>query len=553
MENHEVVIVGAGPVGLIAAMDLAYRGVSAVVLEARSDEEPMHSRCNTTSARTMEFLRRLGCSGEYRKTGLPADYPTDVLYMTRINGVEITRYKLPSSGSRFEEDRFSHDAGWRSAERPHRSSQMFLERVLRDHAVNVMGVDLRYFHQVTDVVQSDGRVALDFTDTRSGEAGRIAAKYVMACDGGRSTLRRQLGIRMEGGATGLGRTQSIFFRSADVMKNFSVQPGWMNWVINKDCFGNIIPIDGKDLWLTHCMIPEGAEGVTEEEYDRQIRQTMGCDIDYEVISIETWQFNRVVAERYRSGNVFLAGDAAHAWPPYAGHGMNTGIEDGITLSWMLAGVVQGWAPESILDAYDAERRGIGNQTSNAAAGMAANQHEITQKQEYRGLVEEPGETGAAARRYLRNRLLDVDSQQFSAEGLNFGLHYDQSPIIAYDEGVAPPFGVADYTPSTVPGCRVPHFAFVETGTPLLDLLGKGFTLLVSDDGIDTSGLADAAAAVGLPFQVIDIAHEPKARKLYDHKLVLVRPDDRIAWRANEAPADPAAVIARIRGAAPVQI
>jgi 2-polyprenyl-6-methoxyphenol hydroxylase-like FAD-dependent oxidoreductase len=530
-------------------MDLAYRGIPVVVLEARSDAEPMHSRCNTTSARTMEILRRLGCSKRYRQAGLPADYPVDVVYMTRINGEEITRYKLPSSGSRFEEDRFAHDGNWRSAERSHRSSQMFLERVLRDHAVNHFGVDVRYFHEVTDVSQSGDCVELSFTDTRSGKPGKVAARYVMACDGGRSIIRRKLGIAMEGGTTGLGRTQSIFFRSTDVLENFAATPGWMNWVINPDCFGNIIPINGTDLWLTHCMIPEDAEGVTEEEYDRQIRQLMGCDIDYEVIGIETWQFSRVVASHYRKGNVFLAGDAAHAWPPYAGHGMNTGIEDGVALTWMLAGVLHGWAPESILDAYDAERRDIGRKVSDVAAGLAAGQHSITQDMELRSRTERPGEEGAAARRHIRDRLLDADSQQFNAEGLNFGLQYDGSPIIVYDQGEAPPYAVSEYSPSTVPGCRVPHFVFTETGTPLLDRLGKGFTLLVSDDNVDVTGLIDAAAACGMPLQLINIAHEPKARHLYDRKLVLVRPDDRIAWRSDNAPDDPVGLVATVRGAA----
>lgn len=549
MEEHQVIIVGAGPVGLIAAMDLAYRGIRAVVLEARTDAEPMHSRCNTTSARTMELLRRIGCSEQYRKAGLPPDYPVDVVYMTRINGTEITRYNLPGSGTRFSEDRYAHDGNWRSAERSHRSSQMFLERVLREYAVNAMGIDVRYFHEVTDVSQLGDRVELSFIDTRSGEPGAIAARYVVACDGGRSTIRRTLGIPMEGGATGLGRTQSIFFRSKDVLKNFAVKPGWMNWVINADCFGNIIPIDGKDLWLTHCMIPEGADGVTEEEYDLQIRQLMGCAIDYEVIGIETWQFNRVVATRYREGNVFLAGDAAHAWPPYAGHGMNTGIEDGAALTWMLAGVLHGWAPPSILDAYHAERHNIGQKVSNAAAGLAAGQHEITQDMRLRSATEQPGDVGVAARRHVRNRLLDCDSQQFNAEGLNFGLHYDASPIIIYDDGDAPAFAVSEYTPSTVPGCRVPHFVFAETGAPLLDHLGKGFTLLVSADDVDVSGFEEAAGACGMPLQVIDIAHEPKAKRHYDHMLVLVRPDDRIAWRSQTVPTEPAAILAIVRGAA----
>lgn len=552
MEEHDIVIVGAGPVGLIASMDLAYRGVRSVVLEARGMNDPMNPRCNTTSARTMELLRRFGCADKYRETGLPGDYPTDVIYMTRINGTEITRYNLVPNGLRFESDRFAHDGNWRSAERSHRSSQMLLDPVLREHAMEQAEIDVRLSHQVTEIRQVDGRVEIGYEKVGSGEKGAISAKYVMACDGGRSTIRRALGIKMDGGATGLGHTQSIFFRSNDVLKNFSVKPGWMNWVINSDCFGNIIPINGTDLWLTHCMIPEGAEGVTEEEYDRQIRELMGCDISYEVLGIENWKFSRVVAEKYRSGNVFLAGDAAHAWPPYAGHGMNTGIEDGVALTWMLAAVVQGWAPESLLDAYEAERHGVGEKVSNAAAGLAAVQHEITQDAEKRSKAESSGEEGDAVRRYFRNRLLDADSHQFNAEGLNFGLHYDASPIIVYDEGEAPPFSISEYTPSTVPGCRIPHFVFAETGTPLLDRLGKGFALLVSDDGIDVTGLVDAAAECGMPLQVIDIAHEPKAKRVYDHGLVLVRPDDRIAWRSNSAPIDPAGIIAQVRGAGTIQ-
>lgn len=547
MNKHEVVIVGGGPVGLMAAMDLAFRGVSVVVLERRSNEAPAHPRCNTTSARTMEFLRRLGCSEEYRKAGLPPEYPTDVVYMTRINGTEITRYKLTSSADRFQEDRFSHDAGWRSAERPHRSSQMYLERVMRAHAAKQPNIEIRYDHNVTGVTQQDGSVELAVENTATGATDTVTARYVIACDGGRSIMRRQLGVKMIGGSTGIGRVQTIFFRSSEVMDKFSVEPGWMNWVINKDCFGNIIPIDGKDLWLTHCMIPEGADGVSEEEYDRQIRQTMGCEIAYEVIEVEPWQFNRVVAEKYRVGNVFLAGDAAHAWPPYAGHGMNSGIEDAITLTWMLAGVVKGWAPDSILDAYHAERNNAGEKVSQAAKSLAAGQHEVTQDPRWRCKVEDAGEEGEAARKYIRNRLLDFDSKQFNAEGLNFGVQYDKSPIIIYDDGEAPDFDVSEYTPSTVPGCRVPHFVFAETGVPLLDRLGTGYTLLVSADDMDASGFEQAAQACGLPFQVIDIAHEPKARRVYDHKLVLVRPDDRIVWRSDEMPADPAAILDRARG------
>ena len=193
-QDRDVIIVGAGPVGLISALDLSYRGIPVLVLERRTDVDPMHSRCNTTSARSMELLRRYGCNMPYREAGLPPDYPTDVLYMTRINGIEITRFKLAGSGARFEEDRFSFDANWNSVERPHRSSQMFLERVLRAHALEQPNIEIRYFHEVTSVNQSNRGVTLGYRDTRDDSTGTLSARYVMACDGGKSTVRRQLGI-----------------------------------------------------------------------------------------------------------------------------------------------------------------------------------------------------------------------------------------------------------------------------------------------------------------------------------------------------------------------
>jgi 2-polyprenyl-6-methoxyphenol hydroxylase-like FAD-dependent oxidoreductase len=548
MTDCPIIIVGAGPVGLIAAIDLAQRGVRTIVLERRSSADPANPRCNTTSARTMEILRELGIADEYRACGLPADYPNDVRYSTRINGTEITRYTLASSGSRFEDDRKSHDGGWNSVERPHRVSQLLLERVLRRKALSLPEIDLRFDHECIELEQDDERVLVTYRNVESGEQGTISASYLIGADGGRSTIRRAIGVKLIGGYTQIARAESVYFRSSAILDLFPGKPAWMNWVINKDMFGNLIAIDGKELWLAHVTIPDGQEGIRREDFDRQIQETLGAKVEYEVISQESWQLNRLVADTYRINRVFLAGDAAHSWPPWAGHGMNTGIEDGMGLSWLLAGALAGWLPQSALDAYQAERQNVGDKISQAAVNMASAQHEIAHNLDLRTRVEEAGEEGLKARQYIRNRLIEADSIQFNPQGLNFGLQYDASPLIIYDEEEAPEFAIASYKPSTVPGCRAPHFAFIETGEPLIDRLGKGFALLVSDDEVDVSGLTGAAADCGMPLTTIDVAHEPKAREFFRHKLVLVRPDKRIAWRANEAPGDPRAIIDKVRGA-----
>ena len=548
--TERVIIAGAGPVGLVSAMDLAWRGVPVTVLEKRTDEAPAHPRCNTTSARTMEILRRLGCNDAYRACGLRADYPNDVTYSTGLTGVEFARYHLPAAGAGVLAERVAHDGGWHSAERPHRATQFYLERVLRAHAQSFDLIDLRFCQEIVGVEQSDGQVRVETRHTETGATETLSAPYVMACDGGRSDVRKAVGIEMSGGYTGLGRMQSVVFRSKEVKPIMESHNGlgWMNWVVNEAGRGATIAIDGEELWLTHINLMRDQDEVTPETIERHITSVIGRKIDYQVEHTEIWQLNRLVAERYREGNVFLAGDAAHIWPPYAGHGMNTGIEDGIALTWMLAAVLKGWAPASILDAYQAERHNVGEKVSRAAEGLAAAQIEILGSVGCVSILGEAGEAGDQARKQVRDQLVMRDSAQFCAEGMNFGLHYDQSPIIAYDDGQAPEYQIRNYTPSTVPGCRTPYFAFIEDGVPIYDRLSQGYSLLRSDESIDVADLVKAAESCGMPFKVIDIEFEPSARAFYDHALVLVRPDDRVAWRGDAMPQDPAALIDHIRGA-----
>ncbi len=545
-----VIIAGAGPVGLVSAMDLAWRGIPVTVIEKRTDEAPAHPRCNTTSARTMEILRRLGCNEEYRACGLRSDYPNDVTYSTALTGVEFARYHLPAAGAGSLAERVAHDGGWHSAERPHRATQFYLERVLRAHAQTFDLIDLRFCQEVVGVEQSSGEVRVEVRHTETGKTETLTAPYVMACDGGRSDVRKAVGIEMAGGYTGLGRMQSVVFRSKEVKSIMEGHNGlgWMNWVVNEAGRGATIAIDGDELWLTHLNLMPDQEEVTPETIERHITSVVGRKVHYEVEHTEIWQLNRLVAERYREGNVFLAGDAAHIWPPYAGHGMNTGIEDGISLTWMLAAVLKGWAPESLLDAYEAERHTVGEKVSRAAEGLAAAQIEILGSVGDVSVLGESGSEADCARKKVRNQLVMRDSVQFCPEGMNFGLHYDESPVIAYDDGQPPAYEIRKYTPTTVPGCRAPYFAFIEDGVPLYDRLSQGYTLLRSDDSIDVSGFVAAAEGCGMPFKVIDIEFEPAAREFYDKALVLVRPDDRVAWRGDAMPSDPISVIDKVRGA-----
>ena len=278
-----------------------------------------------------------------------------------------------------------------------------------------------------------------------------------------------------------------------------------------------------------------------------MRTILGVDADfkYEMISKEDWYGRRLVSNRFRDRCAFIAGDAAHIWVPYAGFGMNAGIADAMNLSWQVAGYLNGWAGEAILDAYEAERWPITSQVSRFAMSHA--ETEIKRRGAVPDEIEEEGPRGEAARREVGRLTYEINVQQYACAGLNFGAYYDRSPIIAYDGAMQPSYTMSTYTPSTVPGCRTPHF-FRDDGSSLYDAMGPEFTLLRLDPALDVTALAGAAGEKCVPLRILDVS-QPEAVAYEGGRLVLSRPDQHVAWRGDSAPVDPVALIDRIRGAA----
>jgi hypothetical protein len=223
--------------------------------------------------------------------------------------------------------------------------------------------------------------------------------------------------------------------------------------------------------------------------------------------------------------------------------MNAGIADATNLSWMLAAHLNGWAPSSILDAYEAERLPITSQVSRFAMSHAA--AEIRRRGAVPETIEEASAEGERVRREIGRLTYDINVQQYACAGLNFGSYYDRSPIIVYDGAEPPPYTMGSYTPSTVPGCRTPHLWDAD-GVSLYDRMGPEFTLLRFDPAADARPLVRAAGERGVPLRLLDVA--VPAAMARDAKLVLSRPDQHVAWRGHCAPADPLSLIDRIRGA-----
>ena len=299
---------------------------------------------------------------------------------------------------------------------------------------------------------------------------------------------------------------------------------------------NMFAVDGRETWLIHNYLRPDETDFAAVDSDACIRTLLGEGVKYEVITQENWIGRRMLADRFRDRRVFICGDAAHLWVPFAGYGMNAGIADATNLSWMLAGVLQFWADPDILAAHEAERWPITDQVSRYAMDTAG------ALMKARGSVPADIEINVAARRAVGEQMLAMHTPQFCCGGLNFGSYYDRSPIIAYDGAAQPPYTMDQFTPSTVPGCRTPHI-YLDDGRSLYDAMGPGYTLLRFDPSLSIEALTDSAARRAVPLSVLDV----KTQAPYGEKLVLSRPDQHVAWRGNELPHDPIGLIDRIRG------
>jgi 2-polyprenyl-6-methoxyphenol hydroxylase-like FAD-dependent oxidoreductase len=534
----EVLIVGAGPVGLTLAMDLAKRGIKVVIAEIRHYAEPPNVKCNHVAARTMEQFRRLGIVEKVRNAGLPSDYPNDVVFRTTVTGTELSRIPIPCRDTRYTETQ-GPDAWWPTPEPPHRINQIYLEPILLEHAAGMANVTLLNRTQVLSFEQAKNSVTAQAKNIDTDASLTIKARYMVGCDGGRSEVRKQMGAKLEGTAV-IQRVQSTYIRAPRLKELIKGTPAWSCYVMNPRRCGTVFAIDGDEQWLIHNHLHPDEPEFDSIDRDNSIRTILGVDsaFEYDVISKEDWVGRRLVANRFRNGNVFLAGDAAHIWMPYAGYGMNAGIADALNLSWLLSAHLQGWASESILDAYEAERQSITEQVSQFAMSHA--QQMIKMKKAVPSNIEEMSEVGEVLRAQVGKDAYELNVQQFCCAGLNFGYFYDSSPIIMKDTEQAPAYSMGSFTESTVPGCRAPHF-WLENGKSLYDDFGDGYTLLSFDKlsldkNNEVSPLENAMSAKQVPLTVLPI-NATKIPASYTNKFVLCRTDQHIVWRGDALPND----------------
>ncbi len=543
----DVLIVGAGPVGMTLALCLAQRRVRCTVVELKAAHAATEVKCNHISARSMEIYRRLGVAGDLRASGLPDDYPHDVSYRTSTVGQEITRIHIPGRLTRLT-DRSGPDGWWPTPEPPHRLNQRYIEPILARHVQQHPLIQCLYQHQVIEVQHNDDEALVCCRVLSNGSAVTLRARYVVGCDGGRSLVRKSMGAQLVGDEV-VQRVQSTCVRAPDLMALMKAPPAWAMFTVNPRRSGNVYAIDGRETWLIHNYLRDHESDFESVDRDWAIRTILGVgpDFQYELLSKEDWIGRRLVADKLRQGRVFIAGDSAHLWVPYAGYGMNAGIADADNLAWHLAAQLEGWASPSALDAYERERLPITEQVSHFAMNHA---HAMSQRR--RAIpadIEDAGDAADASRRSFGQDLYELNVQQYCCAGLNFGYYYDASPVMVYDDAVAPAYSMGSFTPSTVPGCRAPH-VWLSDGVSLLDVLGTGFTLLCSPHARaeQTALMQQAmhAARVPLTVRVMDDRHTWPAE--YRHAWHLIRQDSHVVWRGDQITPDLAmSVVACLRG------
>ncbi len=531
--DASVLIVGGGPVGMTLALCLAKRGIASYLVEIRAAETLPDVKCNHIAARSMELFRSLGISQDLRAAGLPDDYPHSVSYRTSTLGEEIARIHIPGRNTRLT-DHSGPDGNWPTPEPPHRINQRYIEPILRRHVQHESLITCLYKHQVMNFKQDEKGVTAQIQnlDLPDAQPFTLHAAYLVGCDGGRSMVRKGMGAKLVGDEV-VQRVQSTCIRAPSLIALMKAPPAWAMFTVNPRRSGNIYAIDGKEVWLIHNYLRDNEADFESVDRDWAIRTILGVDNDfeYEVMSKEDWFGRRLVSDKLQDGRVFVAGDAAHLWVPYAGYGMNAGLADAANLAWHLSAQIEGWAAPQALLAYEKERHPITEQVSRFAMDHA---HAMSQRRrQIPDNLEDDSLEGQASRQKFGQDLYDLNVQQYCCAGLNFGYYYDQSPVIVYDEERAPDYSMGSFIPSTVPGCRAPHF-WMPDGQSVYDALGSAYTLLCfkQDVSNDVMALQTQAHALGMPLTVLDASGVSDIPPEYKHSFVLVRTDAHTVWRGN---------------------
>jgi 2-polyprenyl-6-methoxyphenol hydroxylase-like FAD-dependent oxidoreductase len=533
-DETPVLIIGGGPVGLALAADLGRRGIECTLVE-QSDGSIYHPRANTVNSRTMEFCRRWGIAEEVRQTGTPPDFPLDIVFCTGLTGYMLARVERPTYGG--------HKPLPTTPERSQRCNQLFFDPIMRKLAASFPSVRLRYRCRFESFTETADGVECQVRDLASERRETIKARFLVACCAGRSSVPQALGVRWEGQPV-LSYHLNVFLKIKELWNRHDKGKTAFYFFVDEAGLGpSLIELDGNELWRFGLSTGQRLLAPENANIPALIEKFMGPGIPYDLISVLPWTCRSIVADTWQRRNIFLAGDAVHQHSPSGGFGMNTGLGDAVDLGWKLAAALAGWGGPALLESYEIERKPVARRiVREATEGQAPLADAATLAH-----VRDPNSAGDRARRAIGDEILRERTKVFVSDGLVLGYRYEPSPVIVADGTVPPVESVSQYTPTARPGSRAPH-AWLDDGRSTLDLFGDGYALLAFDGAAgEASSIVAAARSRAVPLELLPIA-DPAIAKLYERRLVLVRPDGHVCWRADTPPDDPLALVDRVRGA-----
>ncbi|MDN2580948.1 FAD-dependent oxidoreductase [Aquibium sp. ELW1220] len=531
--DYDVAVIGGGPVGLALATEFAARGHSVCVIE-QNDRVGVQPRAKTTNVRTMTHMRRWGLAPEMRRRSpLAPGFPRRVRFATGLFGHDIFAFDNAFCASPVRDERFPEHAEF--------IPQYVVEGILLDHVTAHPLATVRFHTRLESFERmAGGGLAATVRDLETDLVERVTARFLVGADGARSSVRKLLGIQMQG-LHSLVSFVTLILRIPGLNADPALQPALFHWLVSPDAPCVMGPMDKEDVWFWGMPLPPGRE-MSDEDLLATVRKAMRRDFAMEILARDPWTVHKLLADRYRDGDVFLAGDACHLHSPFGGHGMNLGIADAVDLGWKLSAALEGWAGDDLLDSYETERKPahrlvIETSTENVAA--------LSDKFLAPGLGDDTPQ-GADARAAAARAVEEAKAPEFRSLGVVLGYRY-ASPLVVVDEAGDPPaFSVTRYTPTAYPGSLAPH-AWLDDGSALYDHFGAGFTLLRlgEPDAAAERELTEAAAERNLPLTLF-APRDAAVRERYGADYALVRPDQHVAWRGSRLAA-PAALLDRIRG------
>ena len=549
----DVLIAGGGPFGLMLANELGRRDIKCLLVDPKASTA-FNPQANATQARTMEHFRRLGFAQEIRAQGLPPHHPTDITYLTRFSGIELARLRLPTAAAAPQAIK-AMSGSWSAAELPHRVSQKFVEVTLRQHAEKWLSNDIRYGWKLesfkdeslssnnTGSVAASHPIQARIQQVNSAEPVSldVRAKYFIGADGARSFVRHELGIAW-GGATGFkrnfmgGKMLAVYLKAPHFYEQNPNDRAWMYVIVNPELRAFIMSVDGVSEFAFHVQMADDAatEALTADDAKRLFALAYGQAMDIEILSMATWLAGHaLVADSFQKGRVFLGGDAVHLFTPTGGLGYNTAVEDAVNLGWKLSAVLKGQAQTTLLDSYEIERKPLAIRNTGYAKQFADSIGLFDADK----ALEDISPAGEQARSIASDYLNGHARREFNIPGVTFGGRYIHSPLIVEDGTQAPADAANTYIPSACPGGRPPH-AWLPDGSSLFDHFNFEWTLLVlgEDKGPltqDALKFSEAALQCHLDFKVLRFDSQ-ELLDLYEANLVLIRPDQIVAWRGTNA-------------------